>query len=478
MKYKKFDISQITIAANIILIIINHVAFIYFGENIYINLESIYLIDALSIFSILIIRHQCKYNNPFIIILSVVTTIFYCTRVITLLYDPWSLVLMRYPFQPSDLNNTIFYILLANISIFLGLNFGKNVIPIKNIEDIKYSTYKFTKFTLIIMLFSICIFLNYYLKFNAGEFLNSISSYFTGIIFSPYMILLLIIIYYILNERLLSNFNKFIIYLLFFIFLFSLMLYGSRSGLLTIFTIYFISTIAINGTLKVSKTAFLLAIAISPLFYYSFIIATELRELEYNQNTVINFERLLYAISQTLTQKETHEQSSLTLIFDRVGYLTYAADIISNHEIYSQFINFNYYLKSIIDNCFTPGFDIFDTPKAANSLRYLYLNLPDPTIQDVIDTYTSDMFTVYGEYYNLFGGYFSLIPLFFISYFFKFMYLHINSNNLYKFYLYRAFLLLIFYNWLTSFGFDWMIKEIISFSIPIIIWSGLFKNRK
>lgn len=256
------------------------------------------------------------------------------------------------------------------------------------------------------------------------------------------------------------------------------MLYGSRSGLLTLFTLYFISKIAIDGTLKFSKKAIIWVILLSPFFYYTFIIATQLRELEYNQNTVISFDRLFYAISHTSIEADNQSNSALTLIFDRIGYLTYAADIVSNHAIYSHFINFNYYLKSIIDNCFTPGFEIFNAPKAANSIRYLYLNLPDPTIQDVIDTYTSDMFTVYGEYYNLFGGYFSLIPLFFISYLFKTIYLCIYSSNIYKYYLYRALVLLFFHNWLTSFGFDWMIKEIISISIPVIIWSYLFKTRK
>lgn len=166
-------------------------------------------------------------------------------------------------------------------------------------------------------------------------------------------------------------------------------------------------------------------------------------------------------------------------IFDRAGYLSYSADIISNSKEYDKVINSEYYFMSLIDNVFTPGFNVFGTPKASNALRYIYLDIkPNPTHKDVVANYNSDMFTIYGEYYILFGGYPALIFLFLSSYFFKRLYLAVRTRNVFSYYLYRSLILLVFYRWLLSFGMDWIVVDIISLLIPIFIWRRFYFMRK
>jgi hypothetical protein len=241
----------------------------------------------------------------------------------------------------------------------------------------------------------------------------------------------------------------------------------------------FCSLLSFKNEIKISRRMAIIGILSVPILVISFVVATYVRRLQYDTKTVINKERIHFLSKFKLSSVKVNDKGVLSPIFDRMGYLGYAVDMINNGDKYRKVINARYYSESIIDNGITPGFNLFNSPKASHALRYIYSGLKaNPTQQDIIANYNSDMFTVYGEYYVLFRGFPALLILFFAAFLFKRLYLSVKTKNPYLFYLYRALILLVFYNWLISYGFDWMIIELISYLIPVFIWWKWFTMRK
>lgn len=165
----------------------------------------------------------------------------------------------------------------------------------------------------------------------------------------------------------------------------------------------------------------------------------------------------------------------LAPIFGRIAFLDFAAEIIANQKQYGKVFRLDYYAKSIVDNVLTPGFDVFDTPKAANSLTFIYNKNGELKKSRVSDFYQSDEFTIYGEFYALFGKWLSIVPLFFISFAFKRLYVTITDKNLFFFYLKKAFMLYVFFTLLNSFGMDWLLFDVIGILFTYLIFKNFFK---
>jgi hypothetical protein len=127
---------------------------------------------------------------------------------------------------------------------------------------------------------------------------------------------------------------------------------------------------------------------------------------------------------------------------------------------------------SIIDGL-TPGFDVFNVPKSSNSLIGIYGNSGLLKRNDTFYDYQSDQFNVYGEFYVAFYKWFSLIPLFIFSFIFSFFYYKLSNNESISL-IWKCFILFQFFNWLRSFGTDWLfiylIIEYLSYKIFIILF--------
>ena len=91
-----------------------------------------------------------------------------------------------------------------------------------------------------------------------------------------------------------------------------------------------------------------------------------------------------------------------------MAFFDFTSEIIAHQVKYDSIFTIKTYLKSIIDNLLTPGFDLFDQPKIANSLNFIYLGIGNPSKLLLETNYQSDQLGIYGEFFNLFG-YFSFI---------------------------------------------------------------------
>lgn len=473
-----YDLSGLLQFGNLLIGIVTPIMYIYSGPTKFINFYTVLLASVFSLQNILMLYYEKKHRDPFILILILVTTLFYLTRTITLLYDPhphFSSALLRYKLNAKDINYSLFFIALSNISIFMGLISVGGKIVFRKLDNINFKHSNPLTVSLILMLTYFC---NFFFILGV-ESLGRISTFIAGIFLSTSIMLLLSLIYTLLNYKYLSIIYKFVLILLFGVFLVISTLFGSRSSFLTLLILIFCAILSLKGVVKISRRILITSFLLIPVLIISFLIATYVRRLQYDTKTVINIKRIEFLKDFHLSKILKDEKVMLSPIFDRIGYLGYASDMITNGKEYRKVINFKYYFKSIIDNGLTPGFNVFDTPKASNALRYIYFKLKaNPTQKDIMANYNSDMFTVYGEYYALFGGYPALIFLFIFSYFFKRIYIKIKTQNIFLFYLYRGLILLVFYNWLISFGMDWMLIELIGYLIPIFIWWKSFSMVK
>lgn len=470
-----FNLSSILQISNLAIGLLAILLYVNLGSNEYVDINTIYLTCFFSLQNVLMLAYEKRRPDPFLSILLFFTTFFYLARVLSLLYEPWSVVLLRYSFTSDNLSSALLFILISNIAIFIGLKIAGSKIKYPEIDETKL---KPAKLIHVVLIFTASLILNNFLL-RGLDSLTWLAGIVGGLLLSIYVILMLTMVYFVVNYRQLSGAKKTIITALLAAFFIVITLIGSRSAILSIFTIGLCSLLAAKGKVTIKLYIIAMGVGLLPVVTASFLVATFLRTLDYDPKTVITYERLELLKEFNLELDEDKIKSTLRPILDRVGYLTYAADIIANGKEYKKIINPEYYIKSIIDNALTPGFNIFDTPRASNALRYIAYGIKDhPTHQDVADLYNSDAFTVYGEYYVLFGEYPALILLAVTAYTFKKVYLKVAARDIFYYYLYRAAILYVFTMWLFSFGLDWMVMDLISLVIPIFIWRKYYKMQR
>jgi hypothetical protein len=181
--------------------------------------------------------------------------------------------------------------------------------------------------------------------------------------------------------------------------------------------------------------------------------------------------------SSSQLSPETGLDLLLPPIFDRAGFFDYAAEVIAHREEYADVLNLRTYGRSIVDNLLTPGFDVYDQPKIANSLQFVYFGLGVPSKLEANEVYQSDQLCVYGEFYALFG--FGSLPLLFvIAWLLKRTYVRLHSANPFTLTAKRAVTLFIFVKLIDSFGFDWILIETLPLVVAIYAYSVFFAGRR
>ena len=468
MKTKNiYDLNSLLVIGNCCICVLAIILYYYKGNNQYVDIYTVILLCIFGAENLLILLYERKIRDPFIMILMVVVLIFYMTRIVTLLYDPYSLALDIHSATPNDLNYSLLFILLSNASIFLGLITAGGKIIYKQNES--FDEYPANPHNIIIIL-SFVIAISFYIPLSS-HFISRFSGYVTSVFIKLHLIILFTFIYLLINYKKISRRYLTIFLILIAIFTILTTLHGSRSALLTLAYLLLIGFLSVKGDILFNKKAVFIGTVLIPLSVVLFVSATYIRWFDPGSRSVVSSYQInILKESDILGSKKIN--ILCRLMFYRMGFLDFATVVIRNRELYDKIINFQYYFKSIIDNVMSPGFNIFETPKVSNSMSFIARGQPIPNYKDVMAAYHSDMLTVYGEYYVLFLGYPDLIFLFLFSHIFKRIYLSIRSKDVFLFYMYRAIILYIFYMWLNSFGLDWMMFDLVG----IIITVGLFKN--
>ncbi len=469
---KGYDLNSILTLISSLICLIGVGLFYVAGGNKYINGYTIILLLVLGMQNFLMLQYEKKNRDPFIILLVIVTSAFYMLRVVTLLYDPWSVAFNAGSYSPYDLNELLIFISFSNAAIFLGLSLVAGKIIYKKEDVDKYQVNPCNVITILLMAICVSFFMAY-----SESFLGRLAGYITTTVFNVLLILLCSFIYIALNYKKISKTTFTVIIALFAVFIISFMVRGSRAGVFLIAYLALIGFLSVKGSITLSKRFMLIIPIIAFLAALVFISASYIRDVNGTERRYVSSKE--FAMLKEVDIWGSQDMSvHFRRIFDRVGFLDYAMVVIKNHEKYAEIINFTYYFKSIIDNVLTPGFTVFGVPRVSHAMSYVARGEPLPTLEDIQAAYQADMPTLYGEYYTLFFGYPALIIFFAFSFLFKKIYLAIRSKDSFSFYLYRALILYVFYLWLNSFGIDWMLFDLVGVIITVYLFKRFYKMRR
>lgn len=464
------DLNKLLKIANYIILCM--IWFFYFnnGDAVYVNFNTILLGTFLSLQIGFFLFVEKRKRDPFVILLCLQMVLYFLLRILTLLNYSFSNVFLRFPFFASDLNYALIFIIVANFVFYFGLTIN-SIIP----RFFAYSVnVKPIKTHLVIGLIVIAYFFAFYDKIGLS-FLEDIMSMIQSLVVNLGTLMFMAIVFLLLFKGRINKWTNYFVITGIVIMVVIQTLSGSRSGILSIINYIIFALLAIHDSIKIKKKYLIASLFLLPLMIVIFAISTFLRPRLEDRGKIggETFEVLKdFDLNKTAT-----EGADLVLvgIYDRIGFLDYCAETIANSDKYNVIFNPFFYLKSIVDNILTPGFTVFDTPRVSNSMSFVYNARGTPSLSKVSESYQSDEFTLYGEFYALFGKWFSLIPIFFLGYIFKKIYINLNTNNVYNFYLKRAIILFVFYATLNSFGIDWILLDVTAIFFTYHLFKRFFK---
>lgn len=416
-------------------------------------------------------------KNPFLIILSAFLIFFYLTRFFTLQLSldssyPNDLLKIKYLSPPlENINQTFFYIFLANWFLFYGFYVADYFLKMEH-RHTKINNFLLTenKLRMIMLFFFISIF---YFLFIERRVENSFLQIFTYLIeyqhFLPFVFFALIL----KSEKSLKiTFIKVILSLLICLSIYLQYQSGSRAFIINSIVILILVLLSINKyEVSMKYYVFFGLLLFMSLFKYNAI--SEKRFIEYT-SLPINNECLSHSLNinqsnVSLSRFDLFQNNmfcSLIPAFNRISFYDFTYKLIDNSIYYKESINFNHIFRSLIDGI-TPGFDLFNQAKLANSIYGEEAGEPDRNLRNNSRPYQSNQLTIYGEYYVLFGKWLSLPFFSGIAFVFSYVYRKFEMASL-NTVIYRYLSLSTFYAVLVGFGSDWVIIYM-SFSFLFLI---------
>ena len=420
------------------------------------------------------LRFKSSNQVPFITIMAFVLIFFFSFRIFTLLLYPIQPVFQKYTYEPYDSNFALIYILLANCFIYTGFYFVK----LKDSLEIITEDYIPSIPRLALIVFFITLIFGLFIQNTLPGAIKYISNLIFNNFFTPNKILIVFTTYIIVFRKHLPLMYMRIVFLCALLLVILQTLSFSRSGFLTLLEILLIVISSLLPNLKFSRKIMSLVVLLIPvifssvLFIYS--VSTLSRHLSSNQVVTLSQRIKIAKISSDFIKSAPTSNPIFGKALSRAGYFDFSAELIANKDKYSKIFKIETYFKSIIDNIFTPGFNIFDQPFLSNSLKYVYSGNRDPSKISETSGYHTDQFGIYGEMYNLFG-YFSFILFYFMSWSIKKAYVYKGALNPLELGIKKIFLLIIFHKALNSFGFDWLLFDSIIYLVSFYAITKLFR---
>ena len=244
---------------------------------------------------------------------------------------------------------------------------------------------------------------------------------------------------------------------------------GSRSGILHLCLLLYLLSLYYLKLEKISLKLIIISILFLPIILISYFLSTVFKALSMKQ------------IRHTFNHQDPIDfftnmfDEFFSIIFiggtDRIAYLNFYIEKLSNKRMYENIINLNYYFKSFVDRV-TPGIDFFNVPLAAKDMQRSFSNkafeeglLSEPWNLQITN---SEQITIFAESQILYG-HFSI--LFYFTFFFILKIvskIFKNTNIIYQ-QLINSFIFVLFFDWITGFGLDFFSINVIYSSLFLII---------
>jgi hypothetical protein len=417
-------------------------------------------------------------RDPFVLLLCFGTILYFSLRLFTLYLYPVSAVFERFHFDAADMNYALVFILVANLFLYAGL-FS---IRLKPDDHVEAGERRATSPILVLGLLASTVMITYLGSREPNGTPRAIAA--LAVLLSPLMIVTMALTYWLLFRRTLSAAFKFSLAALIIIEMIAHTLWGSRSAVVGFVQMFLLVSFGVFGVVTFSRRLVTWGVLAAPLIVVllvgMFAVSTFMRV---NKDSGMAFDfgsaisNIDDAVSETLGGPAA--EAVIGSVFARAGFLDFSAEVIANREEYSTVINLPAYARSFVDNVATPGFDLFDQPKIANSLLFVYRGWGAPSKRgvDTLGGYQSDQIGLYGELYVLFG-YGSLPVFFLIGWGLKRIYASMRDNNPYLLAMKRVIVLSFFVRTIDSFGFDWTVGEVLPIVVATFLYSMLFASRR
>lgn len=416
--------------------------------------------------------------DPFVLIMAYLLTFFYALRIFTLLLYSVQDAFERFAYGPSDSNYALLYILAVNTFLYAGFYRVK----LRDVAEIEIGGYQPVRPRIGVALFIISMLFWLLVQSQLPEavapFINLIYNNFL----TPNIILMALATYVVVfRNRLPSIYVKIVLGGAVMILIMQTLNF-SRSGFLTFINNLYIVVLALLPTLRLPRKYVLIGCALFPFLliiainFYA--ISTTSRMTKGDEGNSLADKVKLLQVSSEMIANNPRTDFFIGKIASRAGYFDFSAEIISHSDKYAGVFTAENYFKSIMDNLLTPGFDVFDQPKLSNSLKYAYSNsLGDLSkANEIGGVYHTDHFGLYGEIYGLFS-YASLPVVYFIAYLLKSAFRYKGRFSPRVIALNRVFILWIFFQWMNSFGFDWILINLVIVGVSYYGLSKLFLVR-
>jgi hypothetical protein len=475
---RTIDFNSLLRVANLLVAVGTLLAFRQAQANPYVNEGTIALAMLLCLQTDLALVLERRRRDPFILLLAFSMTFYYSLRILTLTVYPYSDVFGRYPYDARDSSYALVFILIANIFLYGGFY----LVRFKGDLHVPTDGWRARAPSRVIALLIAAICFGYLREGLWTEDTVPRIVGFIAVFFTPDIIVLFSLTYYLVFRQTLGRGFALAIALLLLIEMAVHTLLGSRSAIVGfIYSCLFVA-LALWGCIKLPRKYVFLGVALLPvliaLLVVSFALSTFNRANK-ELGSVLTLGSAIPLAAEWYGQHPVKDELDVVLprIFGRAGFFDYSAEIIAHRQHYLSVISLGTYGKSVIDNILTPGFDVFDYPKISNALRFVYDELGTPTKLDINLSYLSDQLGLYGEFYALFA-YGSLPILFLMALVLKGVYVRLHSSNPFRLAAKRAVLLYIFKKIVDSYGMDWTMLEALPLLTALVAYAWFFMGRR
>lgn len=420
------------------------------------------------------LRIERRRSDPFVLILAYVLTLFYALRIVTLALYPAQDVLLRFPYGPADSNYALLFILVANGFLYLGLH-SSRAIRASATHAIATSQYLPSRPRFLFVLFASSLVFSLFLQGVVPMRLKASVDLIYGNFLTPNLVLLVLATYVVTYAGRLPR-----IYLLgvagaALTLAILQTLAFSRGGFLTLVEQALIVLLAVMSGFQIRKRYVYAGLVLLPLLIMvvlSIYTTSSVSRRDRGDRGVTLAERLELMRESRATIGDEDKNPYVAQALERAGYFDFSAELIAHRDAYADVFTLENYLKSIVDNQLTPGFDIFDMPRISASLKFVYGNLGVFSRRGEQEGGHSDQFGIYGELYALFG-YAACLAFFLLGYGVKKMYVGLRARTPHGLALKRVFILLIFFRLLNSFGIDWVLWDVMALSLMFFAMSKM-----
>ena len=469
---KKISVYNILCWLNFLILILLLYTYSNVGDNMYVNEHTILLNVVLIIITHIVLRNARSTANPLLLLLSFFIIIFYELRVVTLNYTEFSMVLNRADVYKDGINNTLLYVIVAYcvLSFSLVFNFErvKRCIPERQYVIRKRAT------TNILVLLYISLVLSALAAYHI-PYIEQIVSIASTFFFNIFTMMALSVVAFVYIERVpRKTIIAFIVFCLLYILIFTIV--GRRSSLFSVVTTLLMVCLLFGYT-RIKAKYVISALFLVPIMMFIFVFATLARAMDAKNMDKQDQIELIKRSSDKFSTDDA--KLFLSPIFDRIGYLDYTTEMVCNRDHLSHFLTPQNYFKSIVDNVLTPGFDVFGIPRISNviSKSYSHRNGSPVTKKEAAEDYKSDILTLFGEVYVVFGFILCFFVLAAIGAFIKNMYCRQQHIDSIRALWIQSLILGLFYNLIQSFGFDWVAIDIVSAIINFYIFKKIVLKR-